>query len=298
MRTAASASAALCLPLLLGSVPTPVAAQDAPVEPAAIAQRTEQRPLLEAGVFGGGGWIPDYPAAGQNHVRGAAAPFLIYRGELLRSDDRGLRGRFYRNGDLEFSLNFNGSLPARSRDNRAREGMPNLDYLGEVGPALRYVAWRAPAQRVALELPVRAVFSTTLEQTHFRGFTLSPEVAYERFGLFFRGSRMRLGLGPVFATGRFADYFYSVQGQYARPGRPGYDASGGYVGTRLQFSYRVPVWDRVSVAGGGRVENFSGAENADSPLFKRDWNFTLVAGVAIALYRTEATVASAAEPFD
>ena len=115
----------------------------------------ERRPLLEAGVFGGGGWIPDYPAAGQNHLRGLALPYVLYRGEVLRSDDRGVRGRFYRKDDLEFSLSFGGALGARSRDNRAREGMPNLDYLGEVGPALRWVAWRdGTKRRAVLELPL------------------------------------------------------------------------------------------------------------------------------------------------
>ena len=50
------------------SPPSPSAssARFSPPRPAA-AQPTERRPLFEAGVFGGGGWIPDYPAAGQNH---------------------------------------------------------------------------------------------------------------------------------------------------------------------------------------------------------------------------------------
>ena len=42
----------------------------------------------------------------------------------------------------------------------------------------------------------------------------------------------------------------------------------------------------------------SGATNADSPLYKREWNLTLFAGVSFALYRSERTVDSASEPFD
>jgi outer membrane scaffolding protein for murein synthesis (MipA/OmpV family) len=284
---AALVKGVLCSTLLAAAVPR------------AAAQPTERRPLFEAGVFGGGGWIPDYPAAGQNHWRGLALPYLLYRGEILRSDDRGVRGRFYRGDDLEFSLSFSGALRARSRDNRAREGMPDLDYLGEVGPALRWVAWRDGARRrITLELPVRAVFSTDFAQIDHRGFVLAPEAAFEHVGLFHPVARTRVGIGPVFATGGFMDYFYRVKDQYVRPNRPGYDAAGGYLGARLQFSHRRPVTDRVWLVGGGRVENFTGATNADSPLFRREWNVTLVGGVSISLYRSDAAVDSASEPFD
>jgi MipA family protein len=265
----------------------------------AAAQATERRPLFEAGIFGGGGWIPDYPASGQNHVRGLVLPYVLYRGEILRSDDRGVRGRFYRGDDLEFSLSFNGALAARSRDNSAREGMPDLDYLGEVGPALRWVPWRDGAkQRISLELPVRAVFSTDFSQINYRGFIVAPEAAFEHVGLFHPAARSRVGIGPVFGSGGYMDYFYRVKGEFTRPGRPGYDASGGYLGMRLQFSHRRPVTERISVVAGGRVENFSGATNADSPLYRHEWNVTLLGGVSIALYRSAATVDSASEPFD
>lgn len=67
----------------------------------AMAQNGTRLPLFEAGIFGGVAWLPDYPAAAQNHLRVVPLPFLIYRGELLRSDERGLRGRILRGQDLD-----------------------------------------------------------------------------------------------------------------------------------------------------------------------------------------------------
>ena len=75
-------------------------------------------------------------------------------------------------------------------------------------------------------------------------------------------------------------------------------AAGGYLGLRLQFSYRVPLTERISVSAGGRLENFSGASNAGSPLFRSEFNATLVGGLSFALYRSAAQTGSAAEPFD
>jgi outer membrane scaffolding protein for murein synthesis (MipA/OmpV family) len=257
-------------------------------------------PMFEAGVAGGGGWLPDYPAADQNHLRGIVVPYVIYRGEVLRADDQGVRGRVLRGERVGLDLSFSGAFPSSSDDNKARRGMPDLDWQGEVGPALRLTLWRDAAhpRRVNLELPVRAVFSSDLTSVSYRGFVFSPELAYEDRNIGFTGARLRIGLGPIFATSRLQQYFYDVAPEYARADRPAYRADGGYLGTRLQFSYRVPITEHISFVGGGRVENFAGAANADSPLHRQDWNGTVALGFAWSFYRSETMVASSADPFD
>ncbi len=278
--------------MLLATAAVPAKAQ----QPEAVARQ----PVLEAGIGGGGGWLPDYPAAGQNHLRGLAVPFLIYRGEILRSDDRGVRSRFYNGEQVGLDLSFSGAFPSDSSDNDARRGMPDLDWQGEVGPSLRLTLWRdmQTPQRLNLELPLRAVFSSDLSSVHFRGFTASPELAYERLGLGGPGTRLRVGLGPIFATGRLMDYFYEVEPRYARPGRPAFDAEAGYLGTRLQFSYRLPLTERMALVAGGRLESFHGATNDGSPLFRREWNTSVALGFSWSLYRSERTVDSTSSPFD
>jgi outer membrane scaffolding protein for murein synthesis (MipA/OmpV family) len=258
-----------------------------------------RRPLLEAGVLFGGGLLPDYPASDHAEPRALALPWLIYRGEILQSDERGLRGRLYRSADLELTFNANGALGSEAGSG-ARAGMEDLDPMGEIGPSLRWVAWRDTARltRLVLEAPVRAAFTTDFSRIRHRGFVFAPEISLERTGLFQPGSRARIGLGPVFASGGLMDTWYRVRPGEARPGRPAYEAEGGYLGMRLQFSYRLPVTDRISVTAGGRVENFAGAANAESPLFRSEWNGTLVGGISISLYRSESTVSSAAEPYD
>src|SRR5690606_39938878 len=72
------------------------------------------KPLWEVGVAGGAGWLPDYPAAGQNHFNGIALPYLVYRGEFLRADEKGLvRGRFVKSRDFERSEEHTSELQSR-----------------------------------------------------------------------------------------------------------------------------------------------------------------------------------------
>jgi opacity protein-like surface antigen len=258
-----------------------------------------RRPLLELGGFGGAGVVPDYPASDRSEFRALALPWLIYRGQIVQSDERGLRSRLYRATDLELTLNVNGAL-ASSSSGGAREGMPDLEYLGEVGPSLRWTPWRDQARRtrVTVELPVRAAFGTDLSRIRHRGFVFAPELAVERNGVLTESGRARIGLGPVFASGGLMDYWYRVKPNEVRPNRRAYNADGGYLGLRLQFSYRTPLTERLFLTAGGRVENFSGATNEASPLFRSEWNATVVGGVSLTLYQTDATVTSSAEPFD
>jgi outer membrane scaffolding protein for murein synthesis (MipA/OmpV family) len=261
-----------------------------------------RRPVLELGVAGGGGYVPDYPAADQGRLRGIVAPFLIYRGEILRSDDQGARLRTFLSEDVEFSISASGAFPVSSDDNEARRGMPDLDLIGEIGPTLRLTLWRggdaASPRRILLETPLRAVFSTDFSSVRQRGFTFAPDLAFEARNIGLPNARLRAGVGMTFGSDRFMDYFYGVAPEFARPGRPAYDAEAGYLGARASFSYRVPITDRLAVVAGARAEYFGGASNRDSPLFRRDWNISVAAGFSFSIWRSDATVAVDRDPFD
>lgn len=268
----------------------------------ALPARAQQLPVFEVGIAGGGGSIPAYPASSQNQLRGLLVPYFIYRGEVLRSDDGGVRARTSLADGIELSVSASGGVNASSNDVTARQGMPDLQWLGEVGPNLRFILWRgedeAAPERIVIDTPLRAVFSTDWSSVSFRGFTFSPDIAYERLHVFSQYARLRVSAGVLFGTDAYADYFYQVDPQYARAGRPAYNAQPGYVGARLSVSYRLPITERLSIVMGGRIENFSGARNADSPLFRSEWNAAVVAGFAFALWRSEARVDVTSQPFD
>ena len=269
---------------------------------AALPAKAQQLPVFEAGIAGGGGFLPAYPASDQNRWRGLAVPYIIYRGNVFRADDGGLRARTSLADGIELSVSASGGVNASSDDVTARQGMPDLEWLGELGPNLRFTLWRgedeASPQRIVVDTPIRAVFSTDWSSVSFRGFTFAPDIAYEHMHFLSPFARLRVSAGVSFGTDRYADYFYDVAPQFARADRPAYNAQAGYVGSRVTLSYRLPLSERFSVVAGGRIENFSGAANADSPLFRNEWNFAVVAGFAVSLWRSEATVNAASQPFD
>jgi hypothetical protein len=106
-----------------------------------------------------------------------------------------------------------------------------------------------------------------------------------------RSANVVLGLDTLAGYETVSPSFGAVVGRYANR----------IAGGRFSLdgrTYRLPVNERVSLVAGGRIENFSGAANAGSPLFRREWNASVVAGVAVALWRSEARVDVAAQPFD
>lgn len=267
--------------------------------PLSLCAAESERPLWELGIAAGGGWFPDYPAASQNHFQAAALPTFVYRGDFLRSDESGLRGRFLRGQRVQIDVSLNGAVPTKSSDNNARQDMPDLDLMGELGPNLRLILLRQEdVSRLDLDFGFRAAFSTDFSTIDYRGLVFAPELAWKRLDLLRDGSRLRLGIGPVFASQRYMDYFYEVKPRYAREGRPAYDASAGYLGTRLQGSYRFPVTERLSLVVGGRLEGFWGATNEDSPLFRDKVNAAVLAGFSYSLYQSDARTTVSYDPLD
>jgi len=268
----------------------PQEASPSSASPSSTSPSSSQKPLFEIGIAAGAGYIPDYPGAGQSHVRGIAVPYVIYRGDFLQTSQSGIRGRLYQSNRVTFDLSLDGTLGSQTNDDKARAGMPKIDYLGEIGPGVKInLAHPDPTSRFDIDLPVRAAFSTDFSRGDFRGFDVAPDLAYAKSDLFEPGTRLRIGIGPVFASTRLMNYFYEVKPQYANAGRPQYGAKAGYLGSRLQTSLSVPLTDRISAFGGVRGDLFSGAANESSPLLKRTVTLSVGGGFTYSLYKSSST---------
>jgi outer membrane scaffolding protein for murein synthesis (MipA/OmpV family) len=240
-----------------------------------------EKPLWEIGVVGGGGWLPDYPAADENHVNGIALPYAVYRGDFFRiGDGAGPRGLFVDIPWLELNVGIDAAFPVDSDDNDARQGMDDLDYLLEAGPKLIVKLLHDDlVNELDLSLATRVVLSTDFANVRYEGITVNPALTYRRNDLFEIDLRAIASLGAIFGFDGFNDYFYEVQRDDVRPGRPRYRADPGYVGSEITLGLSWGLGARLRLFAGTQIGIWTGSANDNSPLFRDEVTYAVGGGL-------------------
>ncbi len=242
----------------------------------------EQLPLWEAGAGVSVIDFPDYRGSAERQTWVLPFPYLVYRGEFLKADERRVRGLFFKTERVELDTSINGTVPVKSSENEARQGMPDLDPTLEIGPSLNFSLLRSADRKTTLELrlPVRAVFASDFSYVDFAGWVFQPTLNVDTRDVpGFPGWKLGLLGGPVYSDGRYNRYFYAVDPAFATASRPAYSPGGGYGGAQfiaaLSKRYRE-FW----VGGFAKWDTLSGAVFADSPLVTARQNWS--GGVAVA----------------
>jgi MipA family protein len=266
----------------------PVAAQGQDTNP----QGRSIKPLWEVVLGGIGAYSPDYPAADQNSLHGIALPYPIYRGKILRMGEDGIaKGVFIDNDYTEFNVSLAASFSTKSSDNNARRGMPDLDYLGEIGPQLKIKLGEVMGGKTELQLPVRAVFSSDFGKgIHHRGYLFNPKFYYKRQNIFDSGITLDSSIGSTFATKKLQEYFYGVEPRFATTTRPAFEADGGYLGSKITLGLLYDITKRVQGYVGGQIGYYGGAANEKSPLFRKKVDSTVLVGFIWSIFQSDTLV--------
>lgn len=281
---------ALFFILACASVKAEEAEVSAPAAPEAALEEPVRLPpkhLLEIGIGGGAGYSPDYPGAEQGRMHYVPFPILYFHGKILRSDrEDGARARVVHKPIFGIDVSGSGAFPIKSEENRLREGMPDLEWLGETGPRLwvrladrRGQLWRA-------FLAGRAAFSTNMKRLKDRGQVLVPGIGFEHKHFLVQEVSHFAKLSVEFASQGYNDYFYSVAASDARPDRPEYHAKAGYVGTFATSGLTYETHDLL-VSGGLSLMFHDGSANRFSPLFRNEFNFGIFFGMAYFFYHSK-----------
>jgi MipA family protein len=254
------------------------------------ARAQEKKPLWELGFGFAAIDFPHYRGSDQRKSWLLPFPYLVYRGDLLKADERGrMRGLFFKSENVELDFSANGTVPVKSSENDARSGMPDLDATFEIGPSLNFFLLRSADQKTKLDLrlPVRGVVATDLHHARSAGWVSQPNINIDmNDALGHPGWSFGVQAGVVYGNRRYHDYFYSVAPEFATPTRPAFEAQGGYGGATFitALSKRFP---RFWAGGYLKYDVLRGAAFEDSPLVRRKENWT--AGFAIAWVLREST---------
>ena len=207
-------------------------------------------------------------------------PHVLVESDSLSIDRNSVRGHVLSTDDFKFDISFSGAFKVDGEDNQAREGMPDLDYILEAGPALKWLlkgSFKGP-DRLTLDLPVRAALATDFSTASSIGWRALPTlhwyktIVYE--GQWILENRLRL----IYSTRDYHDYLYSVDMQYVTPDRVYYQAKSGFSGWQNRFTVKRKTVNRI-LGFYIAYTNVADAVYNDSPLVKENYNFS--AGVFV-----------------
>lgn len=252
----------------------------------------EPLPLWELGAGAAVVSFPDYRGSDKQRNYVLPLPYVVYRGDVLQVDRERVRGLLFKTEHMELDVSVNGSVPVRSGNNPARQGMPDLDPTLELGPSLNILLAQDPqCYKLTLKLPLRAVIASDFHHAHDAGVLANPQLNLDV--QMAEGWKLGLVAGALFGDRRYHDYFYSVAPQYATAGRPAYDAPGGYSGAQFITSLSKR-FDKLWVGAFVKYDNINHATFGTSPLVERRSN--LAAGFGISwIFAESAQRVNAAE---
>jgi len=242
------------------------------------AENTSHLEHLELGVGVAGLSIPHYRGSNQRQDFIAPLPYIRYEGKRLKVDREG--GRFYLYKRDRFWLDLSAAigLPISSNDNQARQGMPDLYPVLELGPRAVFDLYHNSddSLRIRAAFPLRMAIASDFHHTRNIGLVFSPYLQLR----YYTGWETALSMGPIYASESYHDYYYEVDPQYATPTRPAYNARAGYSGFRLTLTTSHQFHHRYILGAFLRYDTLSGAVFADSPLVKQ--NDSVMVGLAFA----------------
>lgn len=267
--------------VLLGLLTQSVAWADAGVAP--------PPPGFEFGVGLGAVQFPNYPGAVETRTLVLPFPYIVYNNPHLSVTNNRVRGIVIARSRFSLDVDFSGQTSVQSSLTEERRGMPDLNWLGEVGPALRYGAWQDETGTTELDavVPVRVAVGAQGLTLHHRGWVFAPRLELDH-SLYDTADRLDwdASLTAVFNDRGYVQYYYGVAPQFATATRPAYSAPGGYAGYRAECGFSLHQGDFVYGAF-VNYTNLKGAAFLTSPLVGRSDGFSFGVAVSWVLQRRD-----------
>lgn len=244
----------------------------------ACAAAEEAEKKWEFGLGMAGLTIADYRGSDEYHAYVLPIPYLVYHGEYIKADRRGVHGRIMESARFEFNISLNASLTPESGDNTLRRGMPGLNPTFEIGPALSIkLSGETLEDGWLAYFPARAVIAFDKDSMRQIGWLLQPQLAYRHpFG---KSWQFTYNAGIYYGDNDYHNYYYTVAPRYVTASRPAYEASAGYSGfsTQASLSRQYKNW---WYGGYLRYDNLEGATFENSPLVETQHYFALGIGIS------------------
>jgi outer membrane protein len=219
-----------------------------------------------------------YPGSKQTKRFVLPSPYFTYRSEKFEID-RGFKSFLYHSKVIVIDISADFLLPVDSDASAARKGMPDLDFMMQLGPSLEFKLNDEDKNYfdIRFELPLRVALVTDIHSLENIGYQLEPRFSFDHERSSGTGLSHKATIGIKFATRPYYAYYYDVAPEYATATRPAYNSSAGFGGSF--FNYRI-TYKKADLVYWmfWRYQSLRGAEFEDSPLVETQDYYLLGAG--------------------
>ncbi len=252
----------------------------------------QKKATIEVGIGAFAMHLPQYLGSDQSDSYLVPLPYFYYLDDDFKVDRNQFTGKLWQDDNFYLDLSASGGVKVNSEDNPARTDMPDLDWVFELGPSIKYYFTGDPQQNSYFyaEFFTRKATATDFSSVTNVGWRYGPSITYQQA---FSAAWLNQGKGEFefttraninFSDSRYINYYYGVASQYQQSTRQAYQSDGGYAGSDISFglTYKVNDW---WLGGFARYYYLSGAEYETSPLVKQHSNWSLGFGIAWIFYQ-------------
>ncbi len=215
-----------------------------------------------------------YPGAKATRRLYLPVPYFTFRSPKFEID-RGIKSFLYQSKTIVIDISADFGLPVNSEDTEARKGMPDLDFMLQLGPSLEFLLNDKNKNYfdVRFELPLRAAYAIDGSDTKNIGYLLEPRFSFNHRRLAKTGLSQKATIGLKFATEDFHAYYYDVSEAFVSADRKVFKSDAGFGGSFAKYRISYKTSDFVYWAF-LRYQSLRGAEFEDSPLvLQKDYYF-------------------------
>lgn len=243
-------------------------------------------PKYEFGVGFGTVHFEQYPSSDQSSNITLPFPTFQYRGSILRADDKeGAKIYLARGENWIVDLSGTGFPALESNKNEARSGMPDLPWMGALGPQADYHI----GPDFHFKVGVYQTLTTNFQSLQARGAIIDVKLNYT----YSWTDTCETSLSTVLrsATKEYHELYFGVPGEFATTSRPKYEPQAGFVSANFSIFQSLQKGPVGYYLGLG-VTDYTSSINRASPLQKNDRNVNFLIGVTYDLYRSETLASS------
>ena len=208
--------------------------------------------------------VPDYP--GSSHIKQFTAPipYVHYQGPHIKLADGKISSLIFKSNKLLIDMSIDGTPPVKSKNNSARNGMPDLDPVLELGPEFSYYFWKNNKSKLYLSLPIHYGFALNKNGIQTISWSSNPRLKFN----FKRGFwKLKLGVGPVYASRQHHDFYYSIALNETNTQRHTYQSDGKFGGLRYSLGLQMKR-SHFKYDAYIRYNELKNADFSNSPLLK------------------------------